>query len=96
MNERTIFMAALDIDDPARRAAWLDEACRGDADLRKRVEALIQSHLAGGCTVGGNMWSKEGASREAGGGREEAAAIQVNAWHDECVFVVGFGFRLVQ
>ena len=44
MNERTIFMAALDIDDPVRRAAWLDDACRGDADLRKRVEALIQSH----------------------------------------------------
>jgi serine/threonine protein kinase/tetratricopeptide (TPR) repeat protein len=44
MRERTIFMAALDIDDPAERWAFLDESCRGSPDLRKRVEALIHSH----------------------------------------------------
>ncbi|HEX2476961.1 MAG TPA: serine/threonine-protein kinase [Lacipirellulaceae bacterium] len=44
MSERTIFMAALDIDDPAERWAFLDESCRGDAELRKRVAALIHSH----------------------------------------------------
>ena len=44
MRERTIFMAALDIDDPAERWAFLNESCRGSPDLRKRVEALIHSH----------------------------------------------------
>ena len=44
MNERTIFMAALDIDDSAERGAYLDESCRGNPNLRKRVEALIHSH----------------------------------------------------
>ena len=37
-------MAALDIDDPAERWAFLNESCRGSPDLRKRVEALIHSH----------------------------------------------------
>jgi serine/threonine protein kinase/tetratricopeptide (TPR) repeat protein len=48
MNERTIFTAALDHDDPAERAAYLDRACAGDAGLRHRVEALLRSHLEAG------------------------------------------------
>src|SRR5262245_15272326 len=34
-------MAALPIEDPARRRAYLDEACGGDRALRQRVEALL-------------------------------------------------------
>ena len=41
MNERDLFIAALQIDDPAERAAYLDKACGGDAELRQRVEALL-------------------------------------------------------
>ena len=26
------------------RSAWLDEACGGDAELRREVEALLQGH----------------------------------------------------
>src|SRR4051812_35493501 len=44
MNERTVFMTALDKGDPAERTAYLDEACGGDAVLRGRVEALLRSH----------------------------------------------------
>jgi serine/threonine protein kinase/tetratricopeptide (TPR) repeat protein len=44
MNERTIFLAALDRDDPVQRSAFLDAACAGDAALRQRVEALLMSH----------------------------------------------------
>src|SRR6516162_7928597 len=44
MNERTIFMAALEKDGPADRSAYLDEACAGDAALRRRVEALLKAH----------------------------------------------------
>ncbi|MBK8038248.1 MAG: protein kinase [Verrucomicrobiaceae bacterium] len=39
--EKEIFMAALDVDDPAAQAAYLDSACDGDADLRARVERLL-------------------------------------------------------
>ena len=44
MSERELFLAALDVPDPADRAALLDRACAGDPDLRRRVEALLRSH----------------------------------------------------
>jgi hypothetical protein len=44
MTERSIFLAALDIDDPARRAAYVAEACGDDAGLRGRVEDLLKAH----------------------------------------------------
>src|SRR5262249_1120416 len=43
MNEKTLFLAALDIPDPAARAAYLDEACAGNPGLRAQVEALFRS-----------------------------------------------------
>ena len=46
MSEETIFDAALELSDPADRAAYLDSACRGDVALRRRVEALLQAHSA--------------------------------------------------
>jgi tetratricopeptide (TPR) repeat protein len=42
-NAREIFLDALD-RAPAERAAYLDEACAGDAGLRQRVEALLRAH----------------------------------------------------
>src|SRR5438132_3846621 len=48
MTERDIFLAVLDLPDPAARAAYLDAACGGDANRRARVEALIRSHDAAG------------------------------------------------
>jgi serine/threonine protein kinase len=44
MTEETLFAAALEKRTPAERAAFLDEACTGDAALRQRVEALLRSH----------------------------------------------------
>jgi WD40 repeat protein/serine/threonine protein kinase len=44
MNERTIFLNALDEDDPERRRAYLDVACAGNRALRQRIEALLRSH----------------------------------------------------
>ena len=41
--ERTVFLAALEIEDPAARAAYLDEACAGKPALRQRIEQLLQS-----------------------------------------------------
>jgi len=44
MTEREIVAAALDRDDPAERAKYLDQACCGDAPLRQRIEALLRAH----------------------------------------------------
>jgi hypothetical protein len=44
MTERELFLAAMDTDGPAERAAYLDQACGADATLRQRVEALLRSH----------------------------------------------------
>ena len=41
MSERDIFLAALEIADPAARAAYLAEACGADAGLRRRVDGLL-------------------------------------------------------
>ena len=38
-----IFFAALEKDE-SQRAAYLDEACAGDPDLRRRVERLLAAH----------------------------------------------------
>src|SRR4051794_21550850 len=37
----SIFFAALDKPTPAERAAYLADACGGDAELRRRVERLL-------------------------------------------------------
>jgi serine/threonine protein kinase/WD40 repeat protein len=40
---KSLFLAASDLADPARRAAYLDRECGGDAELRARVEALLRA-----------------------------------------------------
>jgi hypothetical protein len=37
MSERSIFIAALEQDDPAAQAAYLDQACAGNPALRQRI-----------------------------------------------------------
>src|SRR5688572_5012442 len=44
MDERSIFLAALDRADPAERGRFLDAACGEDRELRRRVEALLKAH----------------------------------------------------
>jgi WD40 repeat protein/tRNA A-37 threonylcarbamoyl transferase component Bud32 len=44
MTERTIFLRALEHEDAAARAAFLDKACAGKPGLRQRIELLLQSH----------------------------------------------------
>src|SRR5829696_8958475 len=40
---QTIYYAALD-REPDQRLAFLDEACRGDEQLRREVNSLLSSH----------------------------------------------------
>ncbi|HEY1377166.1 MAG TPA: serine/threonine-protein kinase, partial [Gemmataceae bacterium] len=46
MTERDIFLTALEHEDLAGRAAYLDAACAGRPALRRRVEALLRCHHA--------------------------------------------------
>jgi hypothetical protein len=48
MDEEAIFTMALALKSPDRRTAYLDEACAGQAELRRKVERLLYAHLRGG------------------------------------------------
>jgi WD40 repeat protein len=52
MNERSLFLEALEKEDAAQRSAFLDGACAGDGGLRQRVEALLKSHFEAGNFLG--------------------------------------------
>ena len=47
MTEETLFHAAL-AKPPAERAAFLEQACAGQPEMRAAVEALLASHEASG------------------------------------------------
>src|SRR5215469_15481481 len=44
MSEESIFLTALEKPTPAERTAYLQEACAGIHELRRRVEALLWAH----------------------------------------------------
>src|SRR5262249_12772833 len=50
---KAIFLAALQGYAPDQWPAYLDAACGGDADLRRRAELLLQAHLEAGGTLDG-------------------------------------------
>ncbi len=41
---KELFVAALDFADPEARAAFLERECAGDAELRRRLDLLLQAH----------------------------------------------------
>jgi serine/threonine protein kinase/Tfp pilus assembly protein PilF len=51
MNERAIFIAALQEQDAAKRAAYVEIACGSDQGLRDRVEKLLKAHIAAGAAL---------------------------------------------
>src|SRR5260370_26969059 len=44
MQEQSIFIEALEKEDPAERAAFLEQACASDPGLRQRIERLLKRH----------------------------------------------------
>ena len=44
----SILCAAIEIGPPDRRAAYFDEACGGDSNLRAQVEKLLKAHFQAG------------------------------------------------
>jgi serine/threonine protein kinase/tetratricopeptide (TPR) repeat protein len=47
MQEQSLFIAALEKDDPADRAAFLDQACADDPGQRQRIDRLLARHEQG-------------------------------------------------
>jgi hypothetical protein len=45
-SERSVFLEAIDLASPAERAAYLDQACKDNPQLRAEVEALLRAHEA--------------------------------------------------
>jgi serine/threonine protein kinase/tetratricopeptide (TPR) repeat protein/WD40 repeat protein len=48
INERSLFMQALEIDDLAQRERLLERECGDDLELRQRIERLLSAHAAAG------------------------------------------------
>lgn len=48
MNDKSIFTAALEMKSAAERLAFLDEACKGNTELRAQVERLLKADVAAG------------------------------------------------
>jgi len=48
MQEQSIFIEALEKEDPAERRAFLDRACAADPALRQRLERLLHRHQQAG------------------------------------------------
>jgi serine/threonine protein kinase len=48
MSERDVFIAALQLGDPAERQAYLDGACAQQPELRRQVEVLLHLHEGAG------------------------------------------------
>ena len=47
MLEQSIFIEALEKENPAAQAAFLDQACAGDSALRQRIARLLERHRQG-------------------------------------------------
>jgi hypothetical protein len=46
MTDESIFAAAVALPDPVARAAFLDQACAGNVELRQQLDALVAAHFA--------------------------------------------------
>lgn len=68
MNEREVFLAALDIAEPEARAAFLQKTCGQNVTLRRQVDDLLKEHfsndsfLAGPALEAGESETLESAS----------------------------------
>jgi WD40 repeat protein/serine/threonine protein kinase len=93
VNERTIFLGALDLEDPAMRAAFLDSSCAGQPGMRQRVEELLRIHETGSSFLNTPALEQMAAAEESlrflGPAREPSALGRLD--HYEVLEVVGKG-----
>src|SRR5262245_43915550 len=76
---QAVFLAAVEQPTPLARAAYLDEACATDGELRQRVEVLLRAHddprsflEQPALGPGGTGDSERGTGAEEGGSNGEA------------------------
>ena len=53
LNIREIFSQALDVETADQRLAFLDQACQGDDEVRRKVDDLLTAHAAAGKFMNG-------------------------------------------
>ncbi len=75
MNERDIFIAALQKADPAERGAYLAETCGADDALRRRVEGLLEVYDRAGSFLEEPAESAGGTGAYTPPGAEALAAV---------------------
>src|SRR5262245_2192358 len=86
MSPREIFHAALALDDPARRSAYLEEVCAGSPSLRQHVAGLLAMEaqlgsflerpaVAAGTGAYGLGSAEEQISAEQAASREESGVV---------------------
>src|SRR5947209_1830320 len=78
---KTIFNEALERPAGPERAAYLDEACQGDAELRAQVEGLLNDHERIGRFLGTAAGSVRSPADNAG--REPGAPLPKDATRAE-------------
>ena len=80
MNERELFIAALQHHERAERAAYLARACAADDKLRQRIEGLLEQHaLAGEFLERAAVNPLHAPQREARGNEENASPGNASA-----------------
>ncbi len=77
MSDATIFAQALEKKAPQERAAYLDEACAGDAAQRQRIEVLLRSHEQAGSFLEKPAAEATGAYEPAGEAPGSTASVEV-------------------
>ncbi|XZE54586.1 bifunctional serine/threonine-protein kinase/formylglycine-generating enzyme family protein [Planctomycetaceae bacterium SH139] len=86
MRERTIFLRAIDIEEPSARAQFLEQTCNGDDMLRKRVEGLLEATSRLGsfldCGSSSNWLNTTNADSELDAEPATAAAQQATTLHE--------------
>src|SRR5262249_47654482 len=82
MNEESIFLEALGMDDLHERAQFLDRACAGDTVQRERIEKLLATHPEAGnfleqpvSPLGGTIDEAPATVRQAGLYREQPGFV---------------------
>jgi hypothetical protein len=76
---KEIFLEAVEQPDEAARAAYLERACGGDAELQQRVETLLRSHDPDGSFLG----SPAVKPPESTAATQERGVDQASTLHDD-------------
>src|SRR5262245_55605676 len=71
----SILGEAVEYQSPEERAAFLDNACAGDADRRARVEALLRAYEAAGNFLQGDPAPRASVATVDEASREQAGAV---------------------